>query len=118
MEQLYEAVDAVDWNTALGLWQAARDAENQYDEAYWTPAYHVSEAGGAAISPDLNCEIERLQDVRLDAEEKLVFTPALNLPAVMAKMELCRKRWEDFSDWPDTWWDAVMCDLRRLAGKS
>lgn len=117
MTLLYEAADRMTWADAFERWQAARVAEDEYDEAFWTPAYCVSEAGGPAIPQAVNAEIDRLQDARLDAEEALVLTPAPNMPAVLTKIERSRKRWEDFTGWPDIWWDAVLCDLRRLGGE-
>lgn len=117
MHQLYERVDAATWDDALGRFEAARTADSAYDQAFWMPAYREQEASGKHISSAVDAEMERLQGARLEAEEELVMTPAPRMRAIIAKIELSRKRWEDFTGWADTWWDAVLCDLRRLGGE-
>lgn len=114
MEQLYERLNAEAWDTAFSRCQAARAAEDAYDQAAWRPAFDRFRACGERIPPEVDAEIECLQDVRCDAEDELALTPAPDLPAVIAKIEMSRKRWDSFSSWPDIWWDAVMCDLRSL----
>ncbi|WP_313228582.1 hypothetical protein [Sphingobium yanoikuyae] len=94
------------WDDAMAQFEAAQAVENAYDahdRPVWTPANER--------------EMTRLIDVRCDAEDRLIATPASDMPAVIWKIEYARKRWVDFTDWPDNWWGFVMADLRRLAGE-
>lgn len=104
-----------EWNAAQAAFESARKAEDDYDRATWRPAYHAAESGGPSIPDDIDAHAERLTDARCAAEEVLIAAPAPDLPAAIWKIEYARKRWEEFSDWPATWWAAVMGDLHRLA---
>jgi hypothetical protein len=105
----------ITWVEAQAALEAARAAEATYDGAVWWPAFHAAGSGGPAIAGDIDAESERRTDARCAAEDALIATPAPDLPAAIWKIEYARKRWEDFDDWPATWWAAVMGDLRRLA---
>lgn len=103
------------WDGAKAAFEAARQAEASYDGAVWWPAFYAAEKGGARTPDDIDAEGERLTDVRCAAEDTLIATPAPDLPAAIWKIEYARKRWEDCVDWPETWWAAVLGDLRRFA---
>lgn len=115
MGQILQNAGKAAWATVLCAYRNARAAEDNYDELVWTPAYHTDESGGPAIPAEVNAEIERLQEVRIEAEDALVLTPAPTLSDVLLKIETARRRWEGFGDWPDDWWDAVLSDLRGMA---
>lgn len=99
----------------MQVFETAQAEEVAYKRAAWIPAHHASETGGPEIPDDVDAKKERLVDARCEAEDALIVTPAPTLSATIWKMEYARKRWEDFSAWPDDWWNAVMSDLRRLA---
>ena len=95
------------WDDAMAQFEAAQAVENAYDahdRPVWTAANER--------------EMTRLIDARCDAEDRLIATPAPSLSAVIWKIEYARKRWVDFTDWPDGWWNSVMADLRRIAGEA
>lgn len=106
-----------DWGTAMSLFARAREAEVAFDLQTWKPAFDAERSGGSKIPDAVDAQSERLTDLRCDAEEALVHTPAPSLSAVIWKLDYGHKRWED-SEWPDDWWDAVMSDLRRLNKES
>lgn len=95
---------------------AARQADElAYSRSTWLPASHAASNGGPRLPEDIDAELSRLVDLRCDAEDELIATPAPTLPAVIWKIEYARKRWEEMSAWPDEWWEAVMSDLHRVA---
>ena len=104
------------WGVAKTAFDACRAKEVAYNRAVWKPAYKASQAGGPEIPEHIDAELDPLMDTRFDAEDALIVTPAPDLSAVIWKMEYANKRWEDFCGWPDDWWNAVITDLRRLAG--
>lgn len=114
MEGLSENIDELAWANAVGRYQAARDAEDGYDRDVWMPAYRTDEGGGRSIPDDVNAEMERLMEVRHNAEDKMVGVPAPNVAAVVTKIDAYRRRWAGF-EWTDEQWDPILADLRRLA---
>ena len=108
------APSASPWQMAMQRFEAARAAETSFDMQVWSPAYQAAEMDAHPIPDHIDAELTRLTDKRCDAEDALIFTPAPHLSAVVWKIEYARIRWEDFSDWPSTWWRAVMSDLSRL----
>ncbi|MEX6725971.1 hypothetical protein [Parapedomonas caeni] len=103
------------WDAAQIAFEIASAAEDSYHRAVWLPRYESAKSGGPLMPDAIDAEAERFTDVRLAAEDVLIATPAPDLPAVIWKIEFARERWADFEDWPETWWAAVMADLRRLA---
>jgi len=95
---------------------AARHADElAYSRSTWLPASNAASNGGPKLTEDIEAELVRLVDLRCDAEDELIATPSPTLSAAIWKIEYARKRWEDFTDWPDEWWEAVMSDLHRVA---
>lgn len=110
------------WAQALALYNSTLAAENAYEAEVWDPAYQAASAeqettgaDGYNIPRELNAELERLQDVRIAAEDAMVATPAPDLAALIAKIEASRKRWDGF-EWTETQWAPIIADLTRLAG--
>jgi len=103
------------WAAAMKCFNEALAAETAYDRSIWSPAYHVQENGGREISAHVHAEYDRLLDARCEAEETLILTPAQHLSGVIWKIDYARQRWEEFTDWPEDWWDAIMGDLQRFA---
>lgn len=99
-------VAASAWDHAMAQFKAAQRAEDAY----------MGSKRDAWTSDDER-ELERLIDARCDAEDRLIATPTPIMSAVIWKIEYARKRWVDFTDWPDDWWASVMTDLRRFAGE-
>ena len=104
-----------EWDAVQVAFEIARETEDSHHRAAWLPRYDLAKSGGPPIPDGIEAEAERLTEVRCAAEDVLIATPAPDLPAVICKIEHARRRWEDFDDWPVTWWTAVMGDLRRLA---
>jgi hypothetical protein len=117
MEQTTAAARAQAWQAALDSYNTARAAETTYDDTVWTPAYHLSEAGGPAIPGEVEAEMERLQTVRMRAEDVMMDTPSPTLSTVIFKIETARRRWEDFC-FPDCVLDIITADLRRIEGEA
>ena len=103
------------WDAVQVAFEIARETEESYERTAWIPPYHAAEGGGPPIPDHITTELDRLTDVRFAAEDVLIATPSPDLSAAIWKIEYARKRWEDFEDWPGTWWEAVLGDLRRLA---
>ncbi|AEG50770.1 hypothetical protein Sphch_3155 [Sphingobium chlorophenolicum L-1] len=118
-ESLSPPINPVDpsavWAAAMVNFETARTDEVAYDRTTWRPAYRASGNGGSNIPDSVDSQMELLTDVRCDAEDKLIATPAPNLAGVIWKIEYARKRWEEFEDWPNDWWNSVMSDLARLS---
>ena len=104
------------WAAAMRGFELARETEVAYDNDHWRPAYDTAKQGGQGIPERVDVEMERLIDLRCDAEEALIATPAPHVQAVTWKIVYARERWAEFTDWPDDWWAAVMVDLYRLGG--
>lgn len=117
LSALTAAVAAPDpvWTRAMQTFEASRAREVEYDRVVWMPAYREHETGGLPVSAQVDAEMERLMEVRCDAEDALIATPAPSLSATIWKIQYARKRWEEHDDWPDDWWIGVMRDLSRLA---
>lgn len=105
----------ISWDQAKAAYLAASAAEAAFDATHWRPAYTAHSAGGSAIPDGLDGEMERLGDVRCDAEEVLVGVTAPDIAGVLFKVECSRKRWADFEGWPNETLDAIVADLRRLS---
>jgi hypothetical protein len=116
MEQTTATALVHAWQAALDSYNATRAAETAYDDAVWTPAYHISENGGPAIPGEVEAEMERLQTVRMRAEDVMMDTPSPTLSTVIFKIETARRRWEDFC-FPDSVLDIITADLRRIEGE-
>ncbi|SEQ47526.1 hypothetical protein [Sphingobium sp. YR768] len=111
-------VDRTAWDAALEQYTAARYAEDTFDRHTWTPAYEREKSGKSKIPDRVSEKMDRLTDVRCDAEDRLIATASPTLSAAIWKIEYARNRWADFVDWPDDWWISVMTDLRRFAGEA
>lgn len=105
--------DPITFAAVLADLLTARAAEEQYDAAYWRPAYDLNAVDKTPIPAEIDAEIERLQDVRCNLEEQLIKTPADGLADVAFKVELTHKRWEGFYP-PDEWNAAILADLAAL----
>jgi hypothetical protein len=116
MEHTAAAALAAAWQAAFDNYSATRAAETTYDEEVWTPAYNLSETGGPAIPDEVEAEMERLQTVRMAAEDAMMDTPSPTLSTVIFKIETARRRWEDFC-FPDSVLDIIAADLRRIEGE-
>lgn len=77
------------WPSARKAYLAAVLAEKDYDDRAWMPAYHLSETGGPSIPDEVNTEYERLQAVRMAAEDVLLETPAPSLAEWAIKYLIC-----------------------------
>lgn len=100
--------EALTFAAARTALEAARAAETTYDAEVWSP---VSDQ--RPMPDDINNEMERLQDVRCDAETALIMTPADALADISFKIDLTHKRWADFYP-PDDWNAAILADLASL----
>jgi hypothetical protein len=105
------------WVAAVRRLSAARAEELAYDRAVWTPCWLASKDGGPDIPDEVDAELERLTEDRCAAEDTMVATPSPRLSGTVYKIEYARIRWEESDDWPPSWWEAVMTDLRRFAAQ-
>jgi|GEM_PF-6807014 hypothetical protein len=103
------------WDAAQVAFEIASRTEDGHHKTAWLPCYEAAEKGGLPMPDAIEAEADRLTEIRCAAEDVLIATAAPDLPAAIWKIEYARKRWEDFADWPETWWTAIMGDLRRLA---
>ena len=102
------------WDAVLGAVRAALLAEQDYDRRVWRPALEIEKAGGPRVSAEINAEIERLQDVRCDAEDFLIQRPAENFEQFATKYLIAFSWGRDLSGHHDD-----LCkEARRLLGIS
>lgn len=101
------------WAAALSAFEAARAAEDAYDQAEWRPVYQEWVSRRAKIPDHIEAEMARLADARYASEDALMKAPAPSLSVAIWKMEYARERWDEC--WPDNYWDDVISDLRRFA---
>lgn len=104
------------WANAWSLWQAAAQAEAEYDRCVWRPAVEADSENGAGIPSDVNAHMERLMLAHEAADEAIIATPAPDLSKAVWKLDHARQRWADYPEIPDRWWDAIMADLHRFGG--
>ncbi|GLK44455.1 MULTISPECIES: hypothetical protein [Novosphingobium] len=88
LDELYRQIPQC-WESARKAYHAAVLAEKEYDDRAWSPAYHVSEAGGPPIPDAVNSEYERLQEVRTTAEDVLLTVPAPSISEWAIKYLIC-----------------------------
>lgn len=105
------------WQIAMHRFDAARAAETAYDNQVWMPAYQAAEMDANPIADAIDAELNRLTDLRCEAEEQIIAMPSPHLSGVVWKMEYARVRWEDFDSWPDAWWSSILGDMARLNAK-
>lgn len=99
-----------DWNTALSAYRAALLAEHDYDRRVWTPGYEAEKGGRAGNSDAVEREMERLQDVRCNAEALLLDMPAPSLTEFSIKYLICFD-----NDCDHNGWHADLCkEAKRL----
>lgn len=88
LDDLYRLMPQ-DWASARAHYEAALTAENEYDRRVWKPAWETEEAGGQKVPKLINEEMERLQDIRCNAENVLLDIPAPDWPAFAFKYLIC-----------------------------
>ena len=77
LSSIAPAAPTVGWADARSQYKQALAAEHAYDDAVWGPAYEVARvAGGPQVPDEIADEAERLQDVRSEAEDRLMEIPA------------------------------------------
>ena len=108
-----EDAAAAEWAQAEAAYVDARKAEIAYDEGVWTPAFDASPP--IPVPQAVSAEMERLQSVRIDAEDAMMDTPAPSVSAVLRKIEAARWRWDGF-EWGDEVWAPIIADLQAFAG--
>ncbi len=86
--ELYRQIPQ-DWASARKAYHAAVLAEKDYSDRAWMPAYYVSEAGGPPVPEAINAEYERLQEIRMAAEDVLLSAPAPSLAELAIKYLIC-----------------------------
>ncbi len=86
--ELYRQIPQ-DWDAARKAYHAAVLAEKDYSDRAWMPAYHAAEAGGPPVSGAINSEYERLQGIRMTAEDVLLSAPAPSLSEWAIKYLIC-----------------------------
>lgn len=89
------------WESARKAYHAAVLAEKEYDDRAWTPAYQLCEAGGSAVPDAINAEYERLQEIRMSAEDVLLETPAPSLSEWAIKYLICFDNGRDLNGMTD-----------------
>lgn len=114
MERPLSFLDLHNWDVATDHYKQLLAQEVAYDVAFWRPAYHVSNNGGAPIPADVDAAMERLQEARLTAQDEMIALPAPSLEDVSYKIEILHDRWEGF-EWSDEVWAPIKADLSRLA---
>lgn len=107
--------DMSKWDAAQVALEIARDFEEAYSQGEWLLHYQAQTSGGPPIPDAVEAEAERRSELRCVAEDVLIAVPSPDLSTAIWKIEYARERWVDFEDWPDTWWTAVLSDLRRFA---
>lgn len=77
------------WDSALRAYRAAVLAEHDYDRRIWRPGYEAGEKGDKGNPPEVEEEMERLQDIRFNAEAFLMDMPAPSLAEFAVKYLIC-----------------------------
>jgi hypothetical protein len=110
------------WALAKAAFDQAKAAEDAYDRDTWTAAHTAvgnkfDEPLSALMPIDsaIEFEMERLVDIRCEAEEALIVCASPTLGDTIWKIEYARVRWDDQGNWPAKWWSAVMRDLNAFA---
>jgi hypothetical protein len=86
--ELYRQIPQ-DWASARKAYHAAVLAEKDYSDRAWMPAYYMSQAGGPEVPDGINTEYERLQEIRMAAEDVLLSAPAPSLAELAIKYLIC-----------------------------
>lgn len=118
-------LETLTWVQALARYRAALAAEHAYDQSHWSPAYYAcrdaEDAAKAAGRPctarmpaDVEDYMEVLGNVRGDAEDALLATPAPSLAEFAIKYLICF----DFGREFDVMQEALIAEARRLLGVS
>lgn len=111
LADLYRQMPAT-WADQLRVCRAALLAEREYDRNFWRPANDAENAGGPKVSEAMNTEIERLQDIRCNAEDMLISMPAPSLTEFAIKYLIAFSWGRDLNGWHDH-----LCEeARRLIG--
>ena len=106
-----------EWVFKSGSLQRAVAAEDTYHSNVWMPAYRAEKSGGPAFPKEIDAEYMRLQAQRFESENDLFAAPAPTLNEALWKIEYAREAMAELDGWPDAWWEHVLSDLRRLAGR-
>ena len=77
------------WAATRAYYEAARAVEQDYDRRVWGPAWQQDNAGLSKVPASIEAEMERLQDIRCEAENVLLDTPAPDLAAFAFKYLIC-----------------------------
>lgn len=88
-----------DWDSALRCYRATLLAEYDYDRRVWNPGYEAEKNGGEGNSAAVEDEMERLQDIRCDAEDFLLQMPAPSLAEFAIKYLICFDSGRDHNGW-------------------
>lgn len=110
LSDLYRQLPS-NWGTALGAVRAALLAEREYDRRVWRPANDAENAGGARVTDAINSEVERLQDIRCNAEDYLMDMPAETLTQFATKYLIAFSWGRERGDH-----DVLCKEARRLLG--
>ncbi len=87
------------WTEARAAYLAAKTAEDEYDRDFYMPAFHRCDAGGDSIPGDIETEIDRLQNLRHDAEGVLMDIPAPDAAGFAFKYLIARGDGRDANGW-------------------
>lgn len=99
-----------DWSGALRVYRAALLAERDYDRRIWTPGYEAKEAGRPGNTKAVDQEMERLQDIRCNAEGFLLDMPAPSLGEFAIKYLICFDSGRDLNGFHE----ALCAEAKRL----
>lgn len=99
-----------DWSGALRVYRAALLAERDYDRRIWTPSYEAKEAGRPGNTKAVDQEMERLQDIRCNAEGFLLDMPAPSLGEFAIKYLICFDSDRDLNGYHE----ALCAEAKRL----
>lgn len=100
------------WADQLRVCRAALLAEREYDQRIWKPSNDAHNAGGPKTPYAVEAEMERLQNIRCDAEDLLIAMPAPSLREFAIKYLIAFSWGRDLNGWHDH-----LCEeARRLIG--
>jgi hypothetical protein len=117
-------MNAKAWSTALAAYLAAKAAEDTYDRDHYMPAfrrwnaaankYGLANVPADHLIPDeVDAAIDRLQNLRFNAEDALMGIPSPDAVAFAQKFLIAHGEGRDANGWDDM----LEAEARRLIGE-